>query len=329
VQVSGGNGNDWLDCPRTKAVLTQIDDVLHSVVSAEDVQMRVMASYVLSHGGKRLRPALLLLMGELGEGDRRTLVRAAAALELIHVASLYHDDVMDRAPMRRRRVSPNVKWGNAPATLAGTYLFARASSLLASLGAAANRLASEATVLLAAGQLMEVENAYNLDLEEAVHFEIVRRKTATLFELPLTLGGLLARIPDEMLPALKEYGRKLGITFQLADDALDLMGREAELGKQTAIDIRDGVYTLATLRTLRRADRAGSELRALLGLVAPSIEETSRAVQIIVECGEAEAALATAHSLARAAQQALSPLSDGPVRRSLHRLADFAVDRSS
>jgi heptaprenyl diphosphate synthase len=145
---TANDNSDWLVCEQTRLAAAQLGLFLRKAVTAEDVQIRVMALDLIERGGKRLRPSLLFLAATYGEFVQDPLMRAAAALELVHIASLYHDDVMDRAPMRRNGASVNARWGNALAALAGTYLFARASALLASLGDIPNQMASQASVEL-------------------------------------------------------------------------------------------------------------------------------------------------------------------------------------
>ena len=318
----------WLVCEQTRSTAAKLDDVLRSAASAEDLQLRVMALHLIDGGGKRLRPLLLLLAASFGRAPQDRLLRGAAALELLHVASLYHDDVMDRAPLRRSAPSTNARWGNTSAAVAGIYLFARAGSLLASLGDEANRLASEASVTLCRGQLQEVENAFNLELMEEEHLEILRQKTATLFELPCRLGALLAGASAGRAAALAGYGRSLGLAFQLVDDALDLTAQAPALGKATGNDLREGVYSLPVLRALHRPDALGRELRAILSLARPGEAELERALQLVRESGAVAEALALARAHADAAVAALQKLPDGPPRRSLVRLADSAPSRT-
>jgi heptaprenyl diphosphate synthase len=325
--MAGGDHRDWLVCERTRRALADLDRIFLATVQPEDLQLRVMALQVLERGGKRLRPALLFLAASFGQPDTARLLEAAAALELVHVASLYHDDVMDRAPRRRGGASVNAEWGNAPAAAAGTYLFARASSLFAALGDAANHLASRTSVELCSGQLQEVENAYNLDLTDAAHLQILARKTASLFELPSRLGAQLSGAPAEVAEALAAYGRYLGLAFQLADDALDLAGEAAQVGKATGADLRTGIYSLPVLLALRSADGTGERLRALLEQVRLDEDDVQTALRLVRKAGLAPA-LELAQAQAGQARRELSALPDGPARESLWRLAGHAVARS-
>lgn len=319
--------SDWLVCEESRSALLALDDSLRQAVAARDLQLRVMSLHLITAGGKRVRPALLFLAASFGRGEPARLQTAAAALELIHVASLYHDDIMDRAPQRRRGASINARWGNQAAAFAGTYLFARGSALLASLGQVPGRLAGEAAVTLCTGQLQEVENAFNLALAEEEHLDILRRKTAALLELPCRLGAFLAGVPEEMAAGLAEYGRQLGLAFQLADDALDLAGDAAEMGKATGTDLREGVYSLAVLRALRRGDAAAESLAALLHQAHLSGADIARAVRLVQESGAIPEALEVARACAARARAALVDLPDTPARQSLSRLAEYVTVR--
>jgi heptaprenyl diphosphate synthase len=286
-----------------------------------------MALHVIRRGGKRLRPSLLILSGTFGRFDRERLVRAAAALELTHVASLYHDDIMDRAALRRGGATTSARWGNALATFAGAYLFARACQIWSSFGQEINELASTGFVELATGQLNEVEHAFDLEIEEAVHLAILTKKTATLFELPCRVGSLLSDSSPSLSAALATYGRALGLAFQLVDDALDYRGKTEDIGKAVGNDLREGVYTLPVLRTLNKPEW-GSQLRGILGQVTLQESDIQEAIRLVSESGVVDDALNMAKDYARQAQEALRPLPHGPAVNSLHRLAEYAIRRS-
>ena len=325
--VDESANGQWLVCPQTVSLIERLDRVLPDLAAAEDPHLQQLTGYLVSRSGKRLRPVLLFLAAEFGDYDEETLVRAGAALEVIHIASLYHDDVMDRAPARRNHVSANMRWGNASATLAGTFLFARASMLMSALGDELNRLASQASSTLCSGQLKEVENAYNQELGDDEHLDILRRKTATLFELPCRLGALLSHASALGADSLSRYGLHLGLSFQLADDALDLIGDAKRLGKATGTDLREGVYSLPVLWALRQQNGAGAWLRERLRKARLSSEEEQEVVARVRESGGVEAAMAIARREAEGAKLALRELPNGPARLSLSRLADFSISR--
>jgi geranylgeranyl pyrophosphate synthase len=301
---------------------------LAELAAAEDLQLQLIARELLERGGKRLRPALVLLSAQFGECDERILLKTAAALELIHVASLYHDDVIDRAPLRRSAASVNARWGNALATIAGTYLFARASWVLASLGDNVNRVAGDAIVELCEGEIQEVSNAYDLELSEHDHLEVMARKTGALFALPCQLGAVLAAVPAPLAKALASYGRNLGLAFQLTDDALDVVGRLDETGKAPGADLREGVYGLPLIRVLKRRDQLSTQIRALLDRVTLTASDIRTVSSIVRDSGEVESVLLTAREHAGRAAAALDVLPAGLARQSLERLTAYAVSRS-
>lgn len=328
IETTEGRGGEWLVCPTVRAALADLDVVLKRAIVATDAQLREMVLQLIRRGGKRLRPALLLVAAELGSHEDPRLLQAAAAVELLHNATLYHDDVMDRAPSRRGAASVNVLWGNELATLAGTYLFGRACALLSELGDVPNQCFSQASVDLCTGQLLEMENAFNLSLTEDEHLGILIRKTATLFVLPCRLGSYLGGLSPIDDAALVDYGRHLGLAFQLADDALDLAGEASQMGKATGTDLREGVYSLPVLRVLCQETPAGKELNALLRQACLSSEDMQRALDLIRRSEAVAETLTLARAHAEQAQESLDGLPHGSARQSLMRLAEFAITRA-
>lgn len=319
----------WLIDREAALRLERLDPLLVEAASPSEVPLSEMATWLLLLRGKRLRPALLFLAASFGKAQDSPLLRAAAALELVHVASLHHDDVMDRAPTRRGAASVNQRWGNVLAVMAGTYLFARATKLLAGLGDEVNLMVSRACADLCAGQLHEVENAFNLDLSETEHLEILGRKTATLFELPCRLGALLADVSDQATRSLSAYGRCIGLAFQLVDDSLDVAGRPGELGKRTGTDLRQGVYSLPVLLAARSEGSSGERIRGLLSQVRPSAADLTEVLDLVRASHAVGEVSHRAERLVNEAVASLEPLPDGPARQSLEQLASFVVSRSS
>lgn len=323
------SGPEWLTSPRAKEALASLHQRIEDGVASSDVVLRTMATGLLRRGGKRIRPALLLLTAEFGAFQRDRLLDAAAALELFHLASLYHDDVMDRAVTRRHGPSINAQWGAPAAVVAGTFLVARAARLLAALDDVCGREAAAAIVQLCSGQLLESENAFHTGLTEAEHLDIIARKTAALFELPCRLGALLAEVPEDFADALMRYGRDLGVAFQLADDALDMRGTAETLGKRPLIDIREGVYTLSVLRLLGTTGAVATRLQELLEVLDPTDTDVAEIAELVIGSGVIEEVLTEARALAARAQGNLSALPDSPARESLRLLADYAVARAN
>jgi heptaprenyl diphosphate synthase len=320
---------EWLASARTAATLANLDRRIEESLASTDIALRAMATALLRRSGKRIRPALLLLAAEFGTFRPGPLVDAAAALELFHLASLYHDDVMDRALRRRHGPSVNAQWGEPAAVVAGTFLVAQAVRLLAPLDDACGREAAAAIVRLCSGQLQESENAFHTGLSESQHLEIIARKTATLFELPCRLGARLAEVREPFADALLRYAGSLGVAFQLADDALDVRGSAETLGKQPLSDVREGVYTLSVLRLLAGGGPATDRLRELLEVLDPTAAEVTEIATLVIGSGLVDEVLAQARTLAAQAREHLDPLPDGPARESLLRLAEHAVARAN
>ena len=259
AQAGGRAGDDWLSCLAVRTDIARIDAALRAAVTTDDPALTSLAGHLATRGGKRLRPALLFL-ARGGEPADEVALRAATGVELIHLASLYHDDVMDRSARRRGAETVNARWGNGAAALGGTFLFTRAQRLLAGVGAAATEMAIAASARLCAGQLREAENAYNLELSVTEYLEILQLKTASLFVLAAQLGSLLAGAAPEHQSALADYAGALGLAFQLHDDVLDWVGQQAVMGKAANTDIRGGIYNLPILLLLTNEGRtrAGS-----------------------------------------------------------------------
>ena len=317
----------WLACPAVAADLAPIHREIAAAVAASDPALAALFGHLAALGGKRLRPALLLLARGGQPADPVTL-KAAAAIELIHLASLYHDDIMDRSLSRRGTDSVNARWGNGAAALGGTFLFGRSQRLLMEVGEEAAVLGVNASAQLCAGQLREAENSYNLDLTIGEHLEILQLKTATLFVLAGALGCLLSDAPVDRRAAFAVYGAELGIAFQLHDDVLDWVGEHAVMGKAAGTDIRNGVYNLPVLLALAGTGEAAGRLRLLLMKSTMTDADLGEVAAIVAVHGVSEAR-GRAVAAAERAVASLALLSEGPVRSSLEALARFAVAREA
>jgi len=317
---------EWPDVGVLHVDLDRLDQTMLTAVQSEDPQLNRMSEELITRGGKRLRPALLILAAQTGTADESLLLPVAAAIELLHAASLYHDDIMDRAATRRGAPSANALWGNMSAAAAGTHLLACAMKLLAPLPPEVVSAVAEATLTVCTGQLRETQHAYDLGLDEEEHLRIIEMKTATLIELPCRLGAQLASAHPRHVQALSTYGRHLGIAFQLTDDALDLTGEATGLGKPTGTDLREGIYAHSVLAALRLDPRG--RLATILRRSALRATDVAEAISVTRDSG----ALAVTHALAArhaelAAAEALRSLPDSPTRSSLRSLASHAVTR--
>jgi heptaprenyl diphosphate synthase len=285
------------------------------------------AGHLAAAGGKRFRPMLVLLCGRLGEASEQTdarLVDLAAAIEMTHVATLYHDDVMDESALRRGRPSANARFDNRVAILAGDWLFARASAIAADLGSTVSRVLAETIADLCEGQIMESEHRGSSAQTLERYYAVIERKTAALLGASCHLGARLAGAPSTLVDAVSAYGRAVGMSFQLSDDLLDITGEAAEAGKEPGTDLREGIWTLPVLTTLAGEVPGAAGLRELL-----AAGDVAAALEILRSNGSVEHAASAVADWNRRAKEALSPLEPGPPRIALDRLADFLGERRS
>lgn len=249
-----------LGLPGLAEDLALVESELAQYVTSDDPMLTEVASHLLKAGGKRLRPALALISGRLVDGEKRatTAVRkAAAAVELVHLGSLYHDDVMDEATTRRNVESVNSRWGNLVAILAGDFLLAKASEIAAELGTEASALLARTIGSLCEGQVRELQSAFDPKRTVEAYLSSIHGKTASLLGASCRIGAIAADLDRSQIEDLTVYGENLGMVFQIVDDLLDLTATDEALGKPACNDLREGVYTLPILVAL--AQGASSE----------------------------------------------------------------------
>lgn len=312
-----------LGLPEVEAQLPVIETALAQAVKAGDPFLTEVAGHLLGAGGKRLRPAITAAAALAGGHDiSGDVIQGGVSVELVHLGSLYHDDVMDEAGSRRGVQSVNSRWGNLVAILAGDFLLARASEIAAGLGTEVAALLARTIGRLCEGQVGELQTAFSVERTEAQYLSSISGKTASLLSAGCRIGGLTAGLPADQVDALTRFGEHFGMVFQIVDDVLDLTGTEADLGKPAGHDMEEGVYTLPVIVAL--ADDDGAELRSLLGgpLDGP---ERDKALALVRTSGAIPAAVERARAHADQAQQALAPLST-PAAAALagagHRLLD-------
>jgi heptaprenyl diphosphate synthase len=247
--------------------LVRVETGLLGAVTSSDPFLTEIASHLIAAGGKRVRPGFCLAAAATATTTDAPAspdaVTGAVAVELVHLGSLYHDDVMDEAAVRRTVDSVNARWGNLKAILAGDYLLAKASELASSLGVEVAGLLANTIGRLCEGQLLELRYAFDADRTEDLYLRAIEGKTASLLASSCRIGGLVSDIPRAHTDALTTFGHSYGMAFQIVDDVLDLVSTQADLGKPAGHDIEEGVYTLPVLFTL--AGSNGPELRSLLG----------------------------------------------------------------
>jgi heptaprenyl diphosphate synthase len=306
--------------------LNDVESELEKAVRSDTDFVTSAASYLLAAGGKRFRPMLVLLSGYFGDPADPRLVQGGVAIEIVHLATLHHDDVIDEAESRRGRPSVNATWDNTVAILTGDYLFARASEISTELGTEVSRLLARTIATLCDGQIREVDATGRHDQSEAAYMEIIRRKTAALIGTSCRLGGMLSDAPEDVVERLDDIGMALGMAFQLSDDIMDVSSTEAELRKEPGQDMREGVYTLPVLYALE--DQGGDgELATLLADGAPAGDGLGRALELVRMDGSlGRARVAVARQVRRAVDLAGS-LEPGPARDAVVNLAEFLAIR--
>lgn len=316
---------------RIVAGLAEVEERLRESVAVDDAMVRWTARHLMDAGGKRVRPMLVLLAGELGAQHHDRVVDAAVLVELTHLASLYHDDVMDSAPTRRGARSAHEVWSNSVAILTGDFLFARASALSARLGPEAVRMHSATFEELCLGQLRETVGPAEEDDPFEHYLHVLSGKTASLVALAGELGARVAGAPEPHVSALRRYGHSVGIAFQLADDVLDLASDAEESGKSPGTDLRERVPTMPTLLLRRRAAAGDAEAQHLVERLDGDLSD-DRALAEIVSALRTDPALEEARELAlgygREALDELTALPEGPVREALEVFTRTLVDRA-
>ena len=289
-----------------------------------------IGEHLRAGGGKRIRPALLLLSAKLFPHDERSAVRLGAVVEIIHTATLVHDDIIDEAETRRGRPAANTQWGNSKCVLAGDWLYMQAFKI-----AVQERnfkildVLIDLTQQMVEGELLQMEKLGKcISLEE--HFDLIFRKTACLFSVSMRMGALLGRATEEQESRLGEYGRHLGLSFQIVDDVLDLTASEAVLGKPVASDLREGKVTMAVIHALDRctpAERKAVETvldeRAFLSVSHEQI------LDMLKRYGSIQYAYDEAAKHADAARKAIYTFPDSEIKRALLMIPEFVVERNS
>jgi heptaprenyl diphosphate synthase len=285
--------------------------------------------HLLHAGGKRFRPLLVLLAAELGSGDAEEVLTAACVVELTHLASLYHDDVMDEAALRRGAASANARWDNHVAILAGDWLFSKSSELTARLGPEAVRIQAETFTRLVEGQILEtLPPAPGAD-PLAHHLRVVEGKTGSLIATSARYGALFGATPAATVAALTSYGEKVGVAFQLSDDILDIGSESTESGKTPGTDLREGVPTLPVMLALRSSRREDARLLELLGGPLTDDDRHAEALALLRAHPAMTEARDHVRRLAEEAAALLVDVPDGPVKDALVAFAGLIATRTS
>ena len=313
--------------PRIWEKLNVVEERLLEASTADDPYLTKIAQHLLLAGGKRFRPLLALLAAEFGDADNGRPVEAAVAVELIHVGSLYHDDVIDEAATRRGATSANANWTNTVAILAGDFLMARASEV------AATHLSQESVRLLAAtyaelveGQTRELQLTDDLTHSLDDYQQVISGKTASLIRTSARLGAMAAEADKKTVEALSTWAFEVGMVFQIADDALDLVADEDAIGKPAGSDIREGTFTGPVLRAVNGPE--GERVRALLETGRPYSDETvAEVIELVRGGGHVDQALETARTRLTIAESALATLAKSKPKSILESLGVYLLER--
>lgn len=319
-----------LEAARTlvKHELEAIDQFIISQLQSEIPLINQMVNYILQCGGKRIRPLILLLSAKVFHHDHTHPIQLAAVIELIHTATLLHDDVVDNASLRRGHKTVNTVWGNEASVLVGDFLYSRAFQVVVNLRSQkALDIFAYATHYIAEGEILQLVHTHSPDTTEAIYFDIIQRKTAKLFEVAAELGIALLIREEKEIQAMRNYGMALGLAYQLIDDVLDYSHHSAQTGKNIGNDLAEGKTTLPLIQALRK----GSKVQVKLlreAIEKGTTEHLQEIVEIIESTGAIEYTAQAAKQYAHQACTALEQVPMSPYRQALHDLAEFVVQRS-
>ncbi|BCW90163.1 Octaprenyl diphosphate synthase [Alphaproteobacteria bacterium SO-S41] len=329
--AAGGTG-DALD--RLIALVADDMEAVNATIverMASDVPMiPALAGHLIASGGKRLRPILTLAAAGLCGYNGPDHIKLATAVEFIHTATLLHDDVVDNSALRRGRKTAHMIWGNPASVLVGDFLYSRSFQLMVETGSVEILgVLADASAVIAEGEVLQLASAKNLETTEETYLKVIESKTAALFAAAAEVGAMAAKVSPDKVKALAEYGRAIGVAFQLVDDALDYAASSDTMGKNAGDDFREGKITLPVI--LANARGATDERAFWLRVISDDKqrpEDFAAAVDLIKLRDAIEDTIDRARSYVAAAKDALSVFDDGPHKRALLALADFCVERA-
>ena len=309
--------------------MERVESLLRSHIEGDYPLVVETSRHLVEAGGKRLRPLLTLITAQFGDPSNRGIIEAAVVCELTHLATLYHDDVMDEAPLRRGVQSANDRWGNTIAILTGDYLFAKASDLLADLGPEAVRLQARTFERLVIGQITETQGPQNGEDALEHYLQVVADKTGSLIATSAKFGAMLSGASREVTETVTKFGEKIGVAFQLADDVIDIASESNQSGKTPGTDLREGVPTLVTLNVMRSTDKADKELQKLLKKPIKDTKTVNQVLKALRNHKALDQSRLQLHQVAKEAREALGPLPVSDASAALFSLCDAVVDRST
>ena len=308
--------------------LVRVETALVEAVGSEHAFIREAAGHLMSAGGKRFRPMLTLLAAQLGDPRAPGVTESAVVCELTHLATLYHDDVMDEASVRRGAPSANSRWTNSIAILTGDLLFARASDLLADLGPEAVRIQAQTFERLVTGQIRETVGP-KPGVDPVDHYlSVLADKTGSLIATSAEFGARFAGVDEQTVDCLRDFGEQFGMAFQISDDILDIASEPAQSGKTPGTDLREGIQTLPVLYALQSTDPAGSRLRELVSKPLEDDAEHAEALALLRSSEAIQQARRTMLEYAESARATIAGLPEAPAKAALQALADLVGVRS-
>lgn len=325
--------------PSVKSVLSpiaadmqQLDQVIRTSLHSEVSLINQISDYIINAGGKRLRPALVILTARaLGASEQQMTqaIELAAIVEFIHTATLLHDDVVDESNMRRGRLTANAEYGNSAAVLVGDFLYSRSFQMMVKIGLMdVMDVLSEATNTIAEGEVLQLLNCKDPEVTEARYMQVIDFKTAKLFEASCRLAGIVTSQNQDTISALGRFGAEVGSAFQLIDDVLDYAGESAELGKNVGDDLREGKPTLPLIHAMQNATpQVQAQIRD--AIANGGTQDVSAIMASIEQTGSLNYTRAKAVDLATRAKNRLLELHDTPYKEALASLCDVAVTRNS
>lgn len=326
--VAGVDFGDAEFAQRVRDSVARVEDLIATELRGADALMTEAVLHLFEAGGKRFRPLFTVLSAHVGpHPESRDVTVAGAVIEMVHLATLYHDDVMDEAQVRRGAPSANARWGNNIAILAGDYLFATASRLVAELGPDAVRIIAETFALLVTGQMRETKGTPTGGDAVEHYLKVIGEKTACLIAAAGRFGGTYSGATAEEVERLGRIGGIIGTVFQISDDIIDIESDPDESGKLPGTDLREGVHTLPVLFALREDGPDADRLRELLKRPVTDDAEVAEALALLRASGGIDAAKATVQQYAAQAREELACLPDVPGRRALASLVDYTVNR--
>ncbi|MDD2858992.1 MAG: polyprenyl synthetase family protein [Candidatus Nanopelagicales bacterium] len=328
VQSLGSLSSDPALEASLTAAMAAVEHSLHEAIKSDYPFVTETSAHLVDAGGKRFRPLLTLLAAQFGDPTLPQVIDAAVVVELTHLATLYHDDVMDEAKLRRGAASANARWDNSIAILTGDFLFARASDILADLGPEAVRIQARTFERLCIGQIRETVGPIDGADPVQHHIEVLADKTGSLIATSGQFGAMLSGADEATVQVLTRFGECIGVAFQLADDLVDITSESEQSGKTPGTDLREGIPTLAGLIAMSGTDGTDARLRELLAKPLPDDAEHAEALALLRGHAALEQARQQARNWADDARACLAPLPEGAAREALELLCDYVVSRT-